>query len=121
MPAMRIALALAWAMAALSAAPAGAEILFARDSAVPRAVREFAWHAVETRCAYQAYERAQRSFLAYRTRVERVDGATVYSIQIVSDVDWRKTDPPAFVEMTVADDGGLRLTALRSSFIRCAP
>ena len=117
---MRIALAIAWAIAGLSAAPAGAEILFARGSAVPRAVQEFAWHAIETRCDYRAYERAQRSFWAYRTRAERVDGATVYSIQIVSDVGWRRTDPPALVEMTVADDGGLRLTALSSSFIRCA-
>jgi hypothetical protein len=116
---MRIVCAIAWAVAGLSATPAAAEILFARGSAVPPAVQEFAWHAIETRCDHQAFERAQRSFWAYRTRAERVDGATVYSIQIVSEVGWRRADPPAFVEMTVADEGALRLAALRSSFIRC--
>ena len=37
---MRIALAIAWAIAGLGATPAGAEILFARGSAVPRAVQD---------------------------------------------------------------------------------
>ena len=117
---VRCALPILCALAAVLPVPAGAHLMFSRESPVPSAVRDFAWRAIAAHCAYQAYEREQRSFWAYRTRVDRVGGATVYSIQIVSDVPWRKTDTTAYIEMTVADDGDLRLTALRSSFIRCA-
>ena len=38
-----------------------------------------------------------------------------------AEVPWRKWEPPAFMAMTVLDDGAMRLTALKSSFITCAP
>jgi len=117
---VRCALPILCALTAVLPVPAGAHLMFSRESPVPTAVQDFAWRAIEIHCDFQAHERAQRSFWAYRTHVDRMDGATVYSIQIVSDVLWRKTDPPAYIEMTVAGDGDLRLTALRSSFIRCA-
>jgi len=109
------------ALVGLSATPARADFMFARDSAVPSTVRDFAWRAIETRCDYQQHERTQRSFWVYRARLGRDGGATVYSIQIVSDVPWRKTAPSAFIEMTVVDDGRLRLAALTSTFITCSP
>ena len=117
---MRTLLAITVALASLAAAPAGAGLLFAGGSAVPPSVQAFAWRVIQAHCDFQAHERAERSFWAYRARAERIDGGTVYSIEIVSDVDGRKSEPPAFIEMAVAADGGLRLTALRSSFIRCA-
>ena len=72
----RILLAVAGVVACLGAAPAGAHVLFARGSAVPPAVQDFAWRTIEARCAFQAHERAERSFWAYRSRVDRVGGAT---------------------------------------------
>ena len=117
---MRSALPILCALATLLPASAGAQVVFSRESAVPPVVQDFAWHALASHCDFQAYERSQRSFWAYRARAERIGGVAVYSIQIVSDVSWSKADPPAFVDMTIADDGGLRLTGLSSSFIRCA-
>jgi hypothetical protein len=109
------------ALAGFSAAPVDAKIVFAGDAAVPRSVQEFSWRVIATRCNYQSYEREQRSFWAYDARARRIDGGVVYSIKILSDVAWKKSEPPALFEMTVVDDGGVRLTALKSSFITCAP
>jgi hypothetical protein len=95
-------------------------IVFAGDTPVPRSVQEFAWRVIETRCNYQQYEREQRSFWAFATQAKRVDGGIVYSINIISDLPWKKTEPPAIIEMTVVDDGAVRLTALKSSFVVCA-
>ena len=109
-----------WALA--GAAPAHASpILFAGGSAVPRPVQEFAWRVIETRCSYQAYERAERRFWAYGAQATRGDDGIVYSISVLSDVSWKKTEPPAAIAMTVVDDGGLRLAGLRSTFVVCAP
>ena len=108
------------ALAGFGHAPVGSRILFAGDPPVPPSVQAFAWRVIETRCNYQAYERTQRSFWAYHTRVSSADGGVVYSISVVSDLTWKKTDPPAIIEMAVVDDGGLRLEALRSSFVVCA-
>jgi hypothetical protein len=116
----RIAVMLS-AMTGFSAAPADASILFTGDTAVPRAVQEFAWRVIETHCNYLPYEREQRSFWAYDTRTTRVDAALVYAIHVLSDLTWRKTEPPAVIEMTIVDDGNLRLTALKASFVVCAP
>jgi hypothetical protein len=83
-------------------------------------VREFAWRVIETRCNYQPYERTERSFWAYDAKARSVGGSVVYSISILSELMWKKTDPPAVIEMTVVDDGRIRLTALNSSFVVCA-
>lgn len=114
-------LALLCAMASVSVAPVDAQIVFARDSAVPPSVQEFAWRVIETRCNYQSYERDQRSFWAYNVLARRIDDGVAYSIKIVSDVTFRKREPSGFIEMTIVDEGGLRLTALTSSFVTCAP
>jgi hypothetical protein len=98
-----------------------ARILFASGTDVPRTVQEFAWRVIETRCNFYGSELGERSFWAYNARARRVDAAVVYSIKILSDVTWRKQEPPVFIEMTVLDDGGIRLTALKSSFITCSP
>jgi hypothetical protein len=103
-------------------APTAGEILFAADANVPPAVRAFAWRAIETGCDFQRHEREQRSFWAHAARVRSLDGVVFYSIRILSDVPWKKTEPPALLEIDLADDGGrLRLTGLTSSFIRCRP
>jgi hypothetical protein len=109
------------ALAGFKAVPTDARILFARGTDVPPSVQVFAWRMIETRCNYQRYELWQRSFWVYDARAKRVDTAVVYSIKILSEVTWRKTEPPAFIDMTVVDDNGLRLTALKSSFITCTP
>jgi hypothetical protein len=98
-----------------------ARILFAAGTDVPRTVQEFAWRVIETRCNFSGSEREQRSFWAYDARARRVDAAVVYSIKILSDVTWRKREPPASIEMTVLDDGEMRLTALKAAFITCSP
>jgi len=72
-------------------------------------------------CNYQPYEREQRSFWAYHTQARRVGADVVYSINILSYLPWKKSDPPAIIEMTVVDDGRVRLTALKSSFVVCNP
>ena len=109
------------ALVALLAAPADAALLFSRDSGVPPPVQEFAWRVIETRCDYQGYERSLRSFWAYDTRAEPRDGRIVYSIKVIADVTWRKREPPAVIEMTLVDEGTVRLAALKSSFITCTP
>jgi len=98
---------------------AGPRILFARDAGVPRPVQEFAWRIIETRCTFQAYERERRSFWAYNTQARRVDAGVAYSIGVLSELSWKKTEPPAVIEMTIVDDGRLRLAALTSSFVVC--
>lgn len=109
------------ALAGFGPVPAGSRIMFSGDTVVPRPVQDFAWHVIETRCAYQRYEREQRVFWAYDTRATNVgEGGVAYSIKILSEIPWRKSEPPAFIEMTIVPDGGGRLTALRSSFIGCA-
>ena len=119
---VRRMLALALVVCALAgfAAPVDSRILFARDTPVPRPVQAFAWRVIVTNCAYQQFEREQRSFWAFQTQANRVGGGIVYSINILSDLTWRRTDPPAVIEMTVVDDGGPRLTAIQSSFVVCA-
>src|SRR5262245_29528958 len=59
------------AFAGVAHAFVGSQILFARGTAVPRPVQEFAWRVIETRCNYLAYEREQRSFFAYAEKVEK--------------------------------------------------
>jgi hypothetical protein len=107
--------------ASTSVAPAavGSRILFALGTPVPRPVQEFAWHVIETQCNYQAYEREQRSFFAYDARAVQTGAGVVYSINILADLTWKKSEPPAFIEMTVVDEGRIRLAALRSSFVVC--
>jgi hypothetical protein len=100
--------------------PADSRIMFSGDARVPRPVREFAWRVIETRCNYQRYELDQRSFWAYDTHATTVDGAVAYSIKILSEIPWKKTEPPAFIEMTIVTDPSVRLAALRSSFVQCA-
>ena len=104
----------------LAAAPSTSKILFTRDTIVPRSVQQFAWQVIETRCNYQAYERQQRSFWAYGAQARRSDMGVAYSISILSDLSWKKTDPPAIIEMTIVDDGRLHVTALSASFVVCA-
>ena len=99
--------------------PTDARILFTIGTDVPRRVQEFAWRVIETRCNFHQYELRQRSFWAYDARARTVDAAIVYSIKILSEVPWRTWEPPAFIEMAVLDDGAMRLTALKSSFITC--
>jgi hypothetical protein len=121
--AVRCLLSLAALMGALTgfvAAPFSSRILFARETSVPRPVQEFAWRVIETRCGYQGYERDQRSFWAYDARARPAEAGVAYSISILSERTWKKNEPPAIIEMTVVDDGRLRLTALRSSFVVCA-
>ena len=105
-----------------SVGPAATEnrILFAAGTDIPRPVQDFAWFVIETRCSYQAYELRERSFWAHHAAARRVDRSTAYSIEISSDVAWKKTVPPATIAMTILDDGRLHLTAIRSSFITCA-
>jgi len=100
--------------------PADSKIMFSGDARVPQPVREFAWHVIETRCNYQRYELDQRSFWAYDTHATTVDGTVAYSIKILSEIPWKKTEPPAFIEMTIVTDPNARLAALRSSFVQCA-
>jgi len=108
------------ALAGLAATPIDSRILFHRNAPVPRSVQEFAWRVIETRCNYQSYEREQRSFWAYDAQARRVGAGVVYSISILSELPWKKTEPPAVIEMTIVDDGRVRLTALKSSFVVCA-
>jgi hypothetical protein len=102
-------------------APVDSRILFPGDAHVPRAVQEFAWRVIETRCNYRAYEREQRSFWAYDARGKPLDPGREFSIAIRSELSWKKTEPTVIIEMTLVDDGRIRLTALKSSFVVCAP
>ena len=117
--ALMLTVSLLSAAAGFAAAPTDARILFARDTGVPRPVQEFAWRVIETRCAYHAHEHQQRSFWAYDARARNVDAGVVYSIGIVSELTWMKTEPSAFITMTIADTGRLQLRSLKSSFIAC--
>jgi hypothetical protein len=98
---------------------AESRILFPRGTEVAPPVQEFAWRVIETRCAYQSYERQQRSFWAYDAQARKVDTGVVYSLSIASELPWKKTEPPALIEMTIVDDGRLQLASLKSSFIAC--
>jgi len=100
--------------------PADSRIMFSGDVRVPRPVRELAWRVIETRCNYQRYELERRSFWAYDTHATSVDGGVAYSIKILSEIPWKKVEPPAVIEMTIVTDPAVRLTALRSSFVQCA-
>jgi hypothetical protein len=104
----------------LGAASIDSPILFARDSGVPASVRAFAWQVIETRCSYQPYERDQRMFWAYRVRATKTDDGAVYSIGILSERSWKKAEPPGVIEMTIVDDGHMRLAELKSSFVPCS-
>ena len=106
--------------AGLAAAPVDFRIMFARDTTVPRPVQEFAWHVIETRCNYQAYERDQRTFWAYHTRANKLEGGVAYAIDLVSERSWKKSEPPAIIQMTILDDGRLHLTGLTSTFVGCS-
>src|SRR5436309_13094551 len=101
------------ALAGFAAAPIESRILFARNTPVPRLVQEFAWRVIETRCNYQAYEREQRSFWAYDARAKQVGEGIAYSINLLSYLPWKKSDPPAIIVLTVVDDGRTRLTQLK--------
>jgi hypothetical protein len=116
-----LALVLGGLVAASPAPGVTNKILFARDAPVPLAVQDFAWRVIEKQCAYQPYELGQRSFWAYEARARRVGPEVVYSITVLSERPWKKTEPPAVIEMTLVDDGALRLAELKSSFIACAP
>jgi len=94
-------------------------IMFARDSAVPRPVQEFAWRVIETRCNYQGYERGQRTFWAYHTQAQKLDTGLAYSIEILSERSWKKSEPPATIRMTILDDGRLHVIGLSSTFVGC--
>lgn len=108
------------ALAGLAPGPLDSRILFARGSPVPPAVQQFAWRVIEARCNYQAYERDRRSFWAADARAVTTEGGIVYSIHVLSEVTWRNREPPAVIDMTIRDDGQLRLTAIRSSFVSCS-
>ena len=94
-------------------------IMFARDSAVPRSVQEFAWRVIETRCNYQGYERGQRTFWAYHTQAQKLDTGLAYSIEILSERSWKKSEPPATIQMTILDDGRLHVIGVSSTFVGC--
>ena len=106
-----------WALVGFAAVPVNSKIQFPGNSTVPRAVQEFARRVIETRCNYQAYEYQERSFWAYDVKTRRAGPGVIYSISIISELPWKETDPPGFIEMIVVDDGGLRLSALKSSFV----
>jgi hypothetical protein len=108
-----------WSLAGFAPAPYRSPILFPAGTDVPRPVQELAWRIIETRCSYQRFELEQRTFWAYDTRATKVDAGIVYSIKILSERQWNKSEPPALIEMTIVEDGRLRLTALRSTFVEC--
>jgi hypothetical protein len=114
-------LALLVCVAGASSAPwPHVKILFPRNTPVPLSVQAFAWQVIETRCNYLGYEREQRSFWAYETRATTVRAETVYWIRILSELPWKKTEPPATIDMAVAlEDGQARLAGLHSTFVVC--
>ena len=107
------------ALAGFAGAHADSRILFPARTDVPRPVQAFAWHVIETRCGYQSHERDQREFFAYAALATRAGTGVVYSIRIRSTLTWQRSEPPAFIDMTVVDDNGIRLAALKSSFVVC--
>src|SRR4026209_1484257 len=104
----------------LAAAPIESRILCARDTSGPRSVQPFARRVIETRRTFHAAERQQRSFWAYDAQARTIDTSIAYSISVLSDLPWKKTDPPAIIEMTIVDGGRLQLPALNASFVFCA-
>ncbi|HEX7788082.1 MAG TPA: hypothetical protein VF653_17825 [Methylomirabilota bacterium] len=113
---------LASALCAVAASPAVAaasDLMFAGGTGVPAVVQQFAWRAIQERCRYQAFERRQRAFWAYDAQVRETKEGTLYSIKIVSDVTWKKTEPASYIEIAIVADRNLQLTALRSSSIEC--
>jgi hypothetical protein len=109
------------ALAGFASIPLDSPIQFSRGTPVPRPVQAFAWRVITQRCAYQSYELSQRSFWAADAGARAAATETVYTIRVLSEVGWMKTDPVDVIEMTIVDDGRLRLAALRSSFIICSP
>jgi len=109
------------ALAGFASIPLDSRIQFSRGTPVPRPVQAFAWTVITQRCAYQSYELSQRSFWASDARVRAAASETVYSIRVLAEVGWMKTDPVDVIEMIIVDDGRLRLAALTSSFITCSP
>ena len=96
------------------------KILFPRGTPVPPSVQAFVWRTIETHCNYLRYELEQRSFWAFDTRATTVSDETLYSIKVLSELTWKKSEPSATIEMTVAlRDGDLRLEMLKSSFVVC--
>jgi hypothetical protein len=112
-------LAVFWVSVGFAHALVDSQIEFPGNTAVPRAVQEFAWRVIKTRCNYQSYERDQRSFWAYNVKTTRSGTGVAYSIRVVSDLRWKKTDSPSTIDMTVVDDGSIRLTSLKSTFVVC--
>jgi hypothetical protein len=112
-------LAVFWVSVGIAHAPVDSQIEYPGNTAVPRAVQKFAWRVIKTRCNYQSYERDQRSFWAYNVKTSRSGTGVAYSIHVVSDLRWKKTDPPSTIDMTVVDDGSIRLTSLKSTFVVC--
>ena len=110
-----------WALAGFAPGPVDSRIQFPGGVHVPRAVQMFAWRVIETSCNYQSYELQQHSFWAYDVKTRQTGAGVAYSIHILSEVPWKKTIPPAFIDMTVVDDGGVRLAALTSSIVVCTP
>jgi hypothetical protein len=104
----------------LAGARIDSRILFAGDTTVSRSVQEFAWRVIETHCNYQRYELEQRSFWAYDAQARRVDGGVVYSIHPFR-TDMEEDRAPAIIQMTLVDDGRIRLAALKSSFVPAKP
>ena len=103
-----------------SASQADAKILFARGTTVPSRVQDFAWRVVETRCRYGLVEFSQRSFWAYDTDSRQSGESVIHSIKILSESTWKRTEPPTVIELTVVDDGRLRVASLTSSFSACS-
>jgi hypothetical protein len=108
------------ALAGFASGQLESPILFSRGSPVPPPVQQFAWRVIEARCNYQSYERSQRVFWASDARATKGDGQIVYSIHVLSELSSRHREPTGVIDMTIVDDGRLRLTALRSSFVVCS-
>jgi hypothetical protein len=119
--ALTLAGSLLGASAGVAAVPSLSKIVFGGRTSVPPAVQEFAWQVITTRCDYQAWDRKQRSFSAYDVTTRTLEAGVSYSINIMTIVPWQQKEPPAFIEMTIVDDGRPRLTALKSSFVQCTP
>ena len=65
------------------------------------------------------YERQQRSFWAFDARAQNIETGVAYSISLMSELAWKKTDPLAIIAMTIFDNRHLQLTALGASFVVC--
>jgi hypothetical protein len=109
------------ALVGFASIPLDSRILFSRRTPVPSPVQALAWTVISQRCAYQSYELFQRSFWASDAQARAAAGQTIYSIRVLSERSWMKADPVDVIEMTIVDDGRLRLATLTSSFISCSP